>query len=358
MLVIVCSDLHLGKGKFLKNGQLNILEDFFEDERFKEFCEFFSSGKHYWADVHLVLNGDILNLIQIDIEGVFSHIIDEELTKKAIHQIYKGHKMFFDALAKFLSAPNKQVTYVIGNHDAGMAFEGAQKHFNELVGSEVHFAHEVNIDGVHIEHGHRFEVINTVSPKHFFLDGPCNKKILNLPWGSLFCISVLPILKKHRPYIDKVRPMSSYVKWSMIHDFFFFWRLLMVVLKYFWNTRTEDYVKQNKNFRTSMSILKQITIYPRYEKKAKSILKRNPSLHTVVMGHTHLQEWRRFPEGKYYFNTGTWNPIPSMDAGLHDHVSKLTYCMIDVHSKTQTVRSAALNVWQGNWRPFREEISV
>ena len=35
MLVLVLSDFHLGKGRYLKNGQLNLLEDFFEDERFK-----------------------------------------------------------------------------------------------------------------------------------------------------------------------------------------------------------------------------------------------------------------------------------------------------------------------------------
>ena len=65
MLILVVSDFHLGKGQFLKNGQLNILEDFNEDDRFCEFLEYYSSGTNYWANVHLVLNGDILNLIQM-----------------------------------------------------------------------------------------------------------------------------------------------------------------------------------------------------------------------------------------------------------------------------------------------------
>jgi hypothetical protein len=87
MLILVVSDLHLGKGKFLKNGQLNILEDFFEDDRFQEFTDYYSSGKHYWTHCHLVLNGDILNLIQIDVDGVFSSIIDGDLTVRAIKNI-------------------------------------------------------------------------------------------------------------------------------------------------------------------------------------------------------------------------------------------------------------------------------
>ena len=92
MLVIVCSDLHLGKGKFLKNGQLNILEDFFEDERFKEFCEFFSSGKYYWAEVHLVLNGDILNLIQRIKREVPEDLTGKNTSQKLLKSIFRDIK--------------------------------------------------------------------------------------------------------------------------------------------------------------------------------------------------------------------------------------------------------------------------
>ena len=96
MIILVVSDFHLGKGKFLKNGQVNILEDFFEDDRFMEFTQYYSSGKNYWNSIHLVLNGDILNLIQIDIEGTFSHIVDAESTITALETIWRGHKGFFD----------------------------------------------------------------------------------------------------------------------------------------------------------------------------------------------------------------------------------------------------------------------
>jgi len=357
MLIIAISDLHLGKGKFLRNGQLNILEDFFEDDRFVEFLEFYSSGKHYWSDIHLILNGDIFNLIQIDIQGVFTHIIDEDVSTTGLELIYHGHRQFFEGLKNFLASPNKKITYVIGNHDSGMAFEKTKEKFREYVGEKVEFCFEMNIHGIHIEHGHRFEVINAVPEHKFFLEGPNGKKILNLPWGSLFCIHILPILKKERPYIDKVHPMSAYVKWCLINDFLFFLRMSVVVLKYFIETNFDAYTRMNRNFKTTMKILKQITIYPKYEKKAKSILKKGPTLHTVVMGHTHVVEWRRFPEGKYYFNSGTWNSLPSMDAGMHQSVTHLTYIKLDINPKTKELRGSALNTWQGKWRPFREEIS-
>lgn len=358
MLILVVSDLHLGKGKFLKNGQLNILEDFFEDERFVEFLEFYSSGMHYLADVHLVLNGDILNLIQIDVDGIFTHIVDDELTLKGLKSIVTGHSAFIEGLKAFLSTPNKKITYTIGNHDAALAFEKAQDYLKSVVGEELEFAFDVDIHGVHIEHGHRFEMINTVPKDKYFVKGPNGKKILNLPWGSLFCVSVLPQLKKERPLIDRVRPITAYIKWCLFHDISFFIKMAVKVIRYVIESNFDDYTKQNRNFKTTLKILKQITIYPRYEKMARSILKKNKDIHTVVMGHTHLQEWRKFPEGKYYFNTGTWNAIPSIDAGLHENVTHLTYCLLDVHPKARVLRNGSLNLWKGKWKPFTEEVST
>lgn len=358
MHLLVISDLHLGRGKFLKNGQPNILEDFVEDELFTEFIKYYSSGQNQWENIHLVLNGDILNLIQIDIEGVFDHIIDAERTVKAIEIVGKGHPSFFGALKEFLEVSNKKITYVIGNHDAAMAFPEAQEKFKELVGGPVDFVFELEICGVHIEHGHRFEAINTVPPTHYFMDGPHHKQILNLPWGSLFCINVLPRLRKDRPYIDKIRPMSAYVKWCFIHDFMFFWKMAYIVIPYFIRSNFGTYTKQNRNIKTTFKVLKQITIYPKYASMAKRILQLAPHLHTVIMGHTHVLEWRRFPEDKYYFNTGTWNSIPSVDAGLHENSLKLSFILVDLDTHNQMVKGTSLNEWRGNWRPFKNEVNT
>jgi UDP-2,3-diacylglucosamine pyrophosphatase LpxH len=358
MLYLIVSDFHLGKGKFTQNGQLNILEDFFEDERFGEFCDFFSTTKYHLSPVHLVLAGDIFNLIQIDVEGVFSHIVDEDWALKAFEQIVKGHPIFFQTLRRFLQQPEKKITFVIGNHDAAMGFEALQRRMCDLVGEGLEFTHELIENGVHVEHGHRFEVINSVPPHRYFITGPGGKKILNLPWGSLFCIEVLPRLKKMRPHIDKVRPMNAYLRWTLINDFTFFIRMMITVIGYLIRTSFDAYTKQNRNFKTTVGMLKQITIYPQYSRKARSILKKNKQIHTVVMGHTHLQEWRRYPEGRYYFNTGTWNMIPSMDAGLHDDQLKLSYVALDVHTKTGQLKTGSLNIWQGNWRPYREEVTT
>jgi UDP-2,3-diacylglucosamine pyrophosphatase LpxH len=358
MIILVLSDLHLGKGKFLKNGQLNLLEDFLEDEKFFDFCDYYSKGEFEKEEVHLVLNGDILNLIQIDVDGVYTNIIDDEVTIKSIDSIVKGHPKFFEGLRKFIKAPNKHITYIIGNHDSGMAFLEAQSALKRYVGDELQFCFDLNLNGVHIEHGHRFEVINTVPSDKYFMEGPNGKMILNLPWGSLFCINLLPVLRKDRPNIDKVRPLASYVKWCLFYDFSFFWKMSYLVTRYLIQSNFDEFIKQNRNFKTTISILKQITIYPLYGKKAKAILRRHPEIHTVVMGHTHVQEWLRFPENKYYFNTGTWNHIPQLDAGQIEGHNKFTYVQIKVDKENKILLTGTINLWQGTWKPYREDVSA
>lgn len=356
MLLLVISDFHLGKGKFFKNGQKNILEDFDEDERFVEFMDFYSSEKYRKEEIHLVFNGDIFNLLQIDTHGIFTHIIDEEVALYGLNQIIKGHPDFFESIRKFANTPNKKITYVIGNHDTGILFKKVQERLEEVIGIKIEFTFTMVMNGVHIEHGQRFEGINTVPNDKNFCEGPNGKQILNLPWGSLFCILVLPNLKKERPYLDKIRPLSSYIKWCLFHDFKFFLSMLRRVLAFFLQTRRGAFNFPNRNVRTTMRLLKDITIYPHYEKQAKRILKSNKDLHTVVMGHTHLVEWRKFPEGKFYFNTGTWNQTASSDAGLHQQHTKLSYVKIEFINNVMV--NSNLNVWHGKWRPYREEVSL
>ena len=66
---IVVSDFHLGKGRYFEDGTQNILEDFIYDREFSEFIDYYRVGKFADAEVELILNGDILNLLQIDTWG-------------------------------------------------------------------------------------------------------------------------------------------------------------------------------------------------------------------------------------------------------------------------------------------------
>lgn len=355
MILLSASDFHLGKGKFLENGQKNVHEDFFEDEDFNEFLRFYTYEKYPEKEITLVLNGDIFNLIQIDHDGVFSDIMDEEHVCRSLKKIKEGHPLFFEGLKRFNNSDKRKVVFTIGNHDAGLIFSGAKDYLCQELG-DVDVVDNYEVQGIYFEHGHRFEAINAVPIGGALRKSPSGKECLNLPWGSLFCVNVLPKLKKERPYIDRVRPLKSYIIWCLLHDLFFFFKLSKEVLSYLWRANTEDYSKGNRNYKTTLKILKQITIYPRYESKAKSILKKRPYLKAVVMGHTHLVEWRRFSRGQLYFNTGTWNSIPNVDAGLHQEHQSLTYVEMEVE-KTGLVFSS-IRQWRGVWSPFKSEVFI
>jgi len=116
-LKLIFSDFHLGKGKRLPNGAMNPLEDFFHDHRFKEFLEHYTQSPYEDYEIELILNGDILNLIQIDYHGHFTAVITEQVSLYKLQAVIDGHPVFFNSLRDFLNHPKRSLTYVIGNHD-------------------------------------------------------------------------------------------------------------------------------------------------------------------------------------------------------------------------------------------------
>ena len=52
MLILALSDFHLGAGRFLNNGQVNIFEDFDEDEKFAEFLDYYSGEMVFDEELH------------------------------------------------------------------------------------------------------------------------------------------------------------------------------------------------------------------------------------------------------------------------------------------------------------------
>lgn len=357
MLHLVVSDFHLGKGRFLPNGEENSLEDFLEDEEFVDFIDHYSTGTYYFSDVHLILNGDILNLIEVDVNGEFTHFLTEDILHDMVEEIIKGHADFFTSLKKFLGRPNKKITYVIGNHDLGVVFPRVQELLNQAVNGEINFVDVYISNGMLVEHGHRFEPLNTVPRSKQIVNGPEGIPILNLPWASLFCIYLLPMLKKERPFIDKVRPLSNYLRWTIIHDFLFFIKLIFKVFIYITRTQFPPYTSYNKNFKLGLREILKISIHPKYDKFAKRIFDTRDDIKLVIMGHTHIAEWRRYQDGKLYINSGTWNQVTSMNAGLYKNISDLNYVAVETNDKKGTIENASLKVWLGKWKPYRDEVA-
>jgi UDP-2,3-diacylglucosamine pyrophosphatase LpxH len=326
---LVVSDFHVGKGKRLPNGAMNVLEDFFHDEKFKEFVEFYTQGPYEDADVELIFNGDMLNLIQVDYHGHYPVVFTENVAVAKTKSIIDGHPLFFKTLRDFLSQPEHSITYVIGNHDQEMLWKGAKTVFEEAVGRPVNWrTTHYQVDGLHIEHGHQFEAVNRIDPTRLFLTENLPEPILNLPWGTLFTVQYIVRIKMSRPMVDKVRPFRMLIWWSIFHDTWMAVTSLLKLVIYFISTRFSKNRYRQSSLKMTMKILLESSVFPDLSDAARRIL-RTPEIHTVVFGHTHVYKHVPVGDNKQYLNTGTWTDIISMDLENYARPNKLTYVRVD-----------------------------
>lgn len=360
---LVLSDFHLGKGRYFADGTQNILEDFIYDREFAEFLNYHRTGPFADADVDLVLNGDILNLLQMDTYGVHTHLVTEASMARAVRKIVAGHPDFFAALRRFAATPGHRIVYVIGNHDAGMLWSAPRKVFSEACGAEVAF-HEIAwvADGVYVEHGQQHERFAAIDMTQPFITRGLPEPVLNLPWGSLFTAVLLPQLKQERPHVDKVRPFSAFIRWCAIHDPLWGIKTLARIGKFVLDTVLFRRRYQiHAGVRATLEMLKEISIYPNYDKIAFRILEERPDVHTVIFGHTHILRYRQWREGKEYFNEGTWNETTNLDLSDYGSRKRLTYAFVEFPAPPEDGSAVGpgraktrMKEWSGNWRPETE----
>jgi UDP-2,3-diacylglucosamine pyrophosphatase LpxH len=365
---VVVSDFHLGKGRYFSDGTQNLLEDFIYDREFAEFLNYYRSGQFADAEVELVLNGDILNLLQIDSYGVHTHLITENSVVRAVERIVAGHSEFFHGLRRFAATPGHTVSYIVGNHDVGMLWPGPRKVFSEAVGAPVTF-YDVSyqFDGVYVEHGQQYERFAGIDMKRPFITRGLPEPVLNLPWGSLFVAVCLPRIKQERPHVDKVRPFSAFLRWVFIHDFLWGFRTIIRVAKFVFDTilfRSRYQIHQAVTH--TLGMLKEISLYPNFDKIAFRILDERDDIHTVIFGHTHILKYRQWRESKQYFNDGSWNEITNLDLDDYGRQTRLTYVFIEYplhgahgsdQARSEKKPLARLKQWHGAWKPESEVLA-
>jgi UDP-2,3-diacylglucosamine pyrophosphatase LpxH len=326
---LIVSDFHLGRGRKFANGGMNVLEDFHYDNRFEEFLEYYTHGDYEDAEVELIFNGDMLNLIQVDYHGHYPVIITENVSTAKMKGILDGHTVFFRALRNFLNSPKRTMTYVVGNHDQEMLWKGTREAFERAVGKEIQWKNtHYQIDGIHIEHGHQYEAVNRMDPTRPFLTENLPEPILNLPWGTLFTIQYITRLKMQRPFVDKVRPFRHMIWWSLFHDTWMAVCSCVKLVSYFISTRFSKNRYRQSSLKTTLRIFLEASVFPDLSDSARRIL-RTPDIHTVVFGHTHVYKHVQFGEKKQYLNLGTWTEITSLDLESYARKSRLTYVRVD-----------------------------
>lgn len=351
---LIVNDFHIGKGPVLKDGTVNILEDFRHGKSFVEFLRYYCEGEYADAEVELIINGDFLNLLQIDYLGIHTYLVTERMVTHSVRAIIAGHVEVFEALRQFAEYPHHRIAYVIGNHDIGMLFDEPRRVMREAVGKGLRFYDTYyEFDHVRVEHGHMYEAINATDPQRFILKDPdYPEPVLNLPWASLFVSIFLPKIKKERPFVDKVKPFTGYARWALLHDTLFALRTGFYMTFSFLRMMSLSKKHPLLDFHFSFARLKGTTIYPSFVKEARKILRQNPHLNAIIFGHTHVLRYRQWGGGKEYFNTGTWNEVTSLDIADFGLQTLLTYGFIELPAPASGHRARIrLKEWKGQWKP-------
>src|SRR5262249_61468137 len=129
------SDPHLGADPGL--------DDFIADEEFADFLNFHGAK---WPDLHLVINGDWIDFLQIDpypekrarredLEEVYPLRMTEDQAVAATQRTIDRHPLFFRALREFLEQPGRRITILRGNHDIELAFPAVQQRVRVELGN-------------------------------------------------------------------------------------------------------------------------------------------------------------------------------------------------------------------------------
>ena len=355
-LKLVVSDLHLGTGRHLEDGTMNSLEEFYFDEKFSELLKYYTSGSYSQCDVELVLNGDILNFLQVDYRGHFLTVITESVTIDILKRIIDGHQIFFKAIKDFASKEGNTVTYIIGNHDQGMLWPGAREFLNKAVGINIRYRNIVYFfDGVHIEHGHMHEAANRLNTRKFFLKKNLAEPILNLPFGSHFFVDFVLKIKQKYPHVDKIRPFSRMIRWALFNEFWFTITGMFKLLGFFIKSALSNDPRRSFPLNRIIKVFVESAVFPDLSESARRILL-SDRIHTVIFGHSHVYQYRQFADNREYFNTGTWTELTSLDIASLGRITKLTYVLIEFR-EADSRPFARLKEWHGYHR-IEEDVAI
>lgn len=337
LIRLIASDLHLGTG--VEKGRLNPHEDFFEDERFAELLAFYDAEHGPDTEIELILNGDIFDLLQVRLEGVWHVEITSEIATEKLRLCLEGHPRFVRALRSFLEKDRRRLVYLPGNHDLDMWFEEPQELFKRYVapgeraarvrfvtGSDTYYLPE----GIQIRHGHQLERIHRVDYQRMTRPRRDGQEVLHLPYGSLWILEVLNAAKEERNVADRIQPLKLYVLGSLFFDPRFGFRFLFRSLAHFLRHRIFTLKAWGERLRSLPRILRdEVFSMGGYDQAALRHLQKQRGVHTLIVGHSHAPRYRRIGSDKLLVNTGTWMKMINLNLQYLGQDSGLTYALIE-----------------------------
>lgn len=207
--LFVISDLHLGG----EHGfQICSPES---QTRLADFIRHVAAQKNTDQDVHLVLNGDIVDFLA---EKEFSSFTNDDVAaREKLASIINNTRQVWDSL-RDLVACDARLTVMLGNHDVELSLPSTRQLLMETIGAgRVEFIYDnqaLVVGSVLIEHGNRYDKWNVVSHdalraiRSAMSRGENPIKYIGPP-GSQLVKDVMNPIKGKYPFIDLLKPENS-----------------------------------------------------------------------------------------------------------------------------------------------------
>ncbi|MBX5451505.1 metallophosphoesterase [Thermogemmatispora sp.] len=218
--ILVVSDLHLADGQVPFEGFAE------EQERaWKEFLRAASPGGLLTEGkeddtVELVINGDCFDFLATSpLQHARTRTVAQALEK--LERIIAAHGSFFEALAQFLSQPQRRLTFVPGNHDIELLFPAIQQRLRQVLSRSSASEEQLRfwqrpryepLPTIAIEHGNFYDFWNHRSAGLWTADGeplPPHEEIL-LSAGSWYYQEAGALIHRRFPYFEHLEPSLSY----------------------------------------------------------------------------------------------------------------------------------------------------
>ena len=366
--ILVISDIHLGAGTYV-DGKRNYLEDFHYDQEMVDFLDYYSSGSYSEQTVELVINGDFFDLLAVPFVKYFDdEFWSEEASLEKLKIILKAHPEVIKGLKDFIGKKNKNIVYIIGNHDGEFVFESLRDHFLAIFSEEerkkikILFNDKqdyIPIEGVYIKHGHEYEVAHNFEPETAIAANDEGRRYFIPPWGSYYVTRVINKFKEERSYVNAVRPVKQFVINGIIYDTFFMLRFMLANAFYFIMVRFISIFVQKKQLKEIWEYsVGELALWKNYEDFGRDFFQENEKAKVLLVGHTHNPTFHVYGDGTIFVNTGTWTKMNYLDVGRIGSRSALTYAQIDVRSPDKSGEDqweVVLNRWEGiRTGPFSE----
>ena len=128
-LLVVLSDVEMGAG--------GVLDDFPHSAWLAELLGSYNEKPYSGIPVDLVFNGDTFDLLKTSVAGVWPRHVTEAVALAKLERILAAHPAFLEGVRAFLTGGDAQrrVHFVIGNHDAELAFPAVQRRLSQAIGA-------------------------------------------------------------------------------------------------------------------------------------------------------------------------------------------------------------------------------